>query len=257
MKRTSKELKRIARDILNNRYTIPMGAFITATLIPAVIEIPFSMSTGNYPNTRQLVISGLAEFLIMLIGQVLMIGVYQVHLNMTRSKEFRLFQIFDPFRSNAERHFGASLLYFIFALLACIPAILGTAYFYFTDIAALSIAILSVGIVLTLILAVVFTLNYQMAFFLLLDYPQMKVPDVFKESRLMMHGNKKRLLYIMLSFIGWNLLSLCSMGIASLWINPYQTETLVTFYLDCKAELDQLPVRDYSKESSPFSNLFS
>lgn len=255
MKRTSKELKRIARDILNNRYTIPMGAFVTAGLIPAVIEIPFSMFTGDNPTTKQLIITGLAEFLIMLIGQVLTIGVYQVHLNMTRSKEFRLSQIFDPFRSSAERHFGASLLYFIFSILACVPGILGTVYFYFTDITATSIGILCVGLVLSMILAIIITLNYQMIFFLLLDHPQMKVRDAFKESRLMMRGNKMRLFYITLSFIGWDLLNLCSLGIAALWITPYQTETLIVFYLDCKAELDQLPVRDYSKETS-FSGLF-
>lgn len=253
MKRTSKELKRIARDILNNRYTIPMGAFVTANLIPAVIEIPFSMFGGDNPSTRQLIITCLAGFLIMLIGQVLTIGVYQVHLNMTRSREFRLGQIFAPFRSNTDRYFGASFLYFLFALLTCVPAILGTVYFYYTDVTALSISLLAIGTVVTVILAIVFTLNYQMVFFLLLDYPQMKVLTAFKESRLMMHGNKIRLFYIMLSFIGWELLSLCSLGIASLWITPYQNETLIVFYLDCKAELDQLPVRDYSKEASPFS----
>lgn len=257
MKRTSKELKRIARDILNNRYTIPMGAFVTAGLIPAVIEIPFSMFSGENPSTMQSVITWLAEFLIMLIGQVLTIGVYQIHLNMTRSKEFRLGQIFDPFRSNTDRYFGASILYILFALLACVPAILGTAYFYFADISALSISLLGIGAIVTGILAIMISLNYPMVFFLLLDYPQMKVHAAFKESRLMMHGNKKRLFYIMLSFIGWDLLALCSLGIASLWITPYQTETLIVFYLDCKAELDQLPVRDYSKEAAPFSGMFS
>ena len=38
MKRTSKELKRIARDILNDRYRVPMAAFAATTLIATVIE---------------------------------------------------------------------------------------------------------------------------------------------------------------------------------------------------------------------------
>lgn len=42
MKRTSKELKRIARDILNDRYRVPMAAFAATTLIATVIESPFS-----------------------------------------------------------------------------------------------------------------------------------------------------------------------------------------------------------------------
>ena len=40
MSRSSSELKRISRDILNNRYSVPMAAFLTASLIPTLIEIP-------------------------------------------------------------------------------------------------------------------------------------------------------------------------------------------------------------------------
>lgn len=66
-----------------------------------------------------------------------------------------------------------------------------------------------------------------------------------------MHGNRLRLLYILLSFIGYGLLVLCSFGIASLWVVPYQAETLVIFYLDCTDELNRIPVRSYEKLLQP------
>lgn len=254
MKRTSRELKRIARDILNNRYHVPMGAFLTASLIPAVIEIPFSMSTGDYPSTIQMVILGLAEFLIMLIGQVLSTGVIRVHLNMTRGESYRLGNVFDPFRSGVERFFGAAFLFYLLSLLLCIPAILGGIYFYLTDITAVSITVLALTGCLSVILFTAFILNYHFIFFFLLDYPQMKIAAAFKECRLLMKGNKKRLLYLLFSFLGWSALILCSFGIAALWLSPYMTEILVTFYLDCTGELDRIPVRDYSKETNPFTN---
>lgn len=256
MKRTSRELKRIARDLLNNRYTIPMGAFITASLIPTVIEIPFSMSTGDYPSTVQLIIVGLAEFLIMLISQVLSVGVSHVHLNMTRGEAYRLRDIFDPFRSGAEHFFGAAFLFDLLTLLLCLPVILGSVYFYFADISGISITVLALTGLLSVILVIAFTLNYNLAFYFLLDNPQMKAGDAFRECRLLMKGNKKRLLYILFSFVGWSALIVCSFGIAALWISPYMTQTLVVFYLDCTGELDRIPVRDYSKESKPFSNPF-
>ncbi len=53
MSRSSSELKRISRDILNNRYSVPMAAFLTASLIPTLIEIPFSMTLGDYPGCLQ------------------------------------------------------------------------------------------------------------------------------------------------------------------------------------------------------------
>lgn len=256
MKRTSRELKRISRDILNNRYTVPMGAFITASLIPTVIEIPFSMSTGDYPTTAQYIIVGLAEFLIMLISQVLSTGVSRIHLNMTRGETYRLINLFDPFKSGADRFFGAALLFDLLSLLLCVPLILGAVCFYFSDITAISVTILLLTGVLSLILTIAFTLNYNFVFYFLLDYPQMKVRAAFKECRRLMKGNKKRFLYILFSFVGWSALILCSFGIAALWISPYMTQTLVTFYLDCTGELDRIPVRDYSKESKPFSKTF-
>ena len=91
MKRSSKEIKRISRDILNDRYSVPMGAFVAASFIPMAIEIPFSMSMGNTPTDSQLIITLIAEFLITLVSFVLGCGVSLLHLNMTRSFRCRIF----------------------------------------------------------------------------------------------------------------------------------------------------------------------
>lgn len=256
MKRTSKELKRIARDILNNRYTIPMGAFITASLIPTVIEIPFSMSAGDQPSTAQFIITALADFLILLIWQVLRIGVARVHLNMTRGEAFSLKNVFDPFRHSAERFFGAAFFYQLLMLLLCAPMICGTLYFYYTDITASSVSLLILTILVSAALTAVFLLNFSFLFLLLLDHPQMKLKDALLESRRLMKGNKMRLFYIFLSFLGWGVLIFCSLGIVLLWASPYMTQTLITFYLDRTGELDRIPVRDYTKDSQPFSTPF-
>lgn len=254
MSRSSRELKRISRDILNNRYTLPMGAFLTAWLIPTLIEIPFSMSLGDYPTNSQLIISCLAEFLIMLIAQVLAIGRLLIHLDMTRAKECRLVTVFSPFRYGAERYFGASLFYVLLIALACTPGILATVWFSYTGFSVSSAALLAVCCTLALVLTVIVMLNYRLTFLFLLDYPQMKVHAAFKECRRMMKKNRLRLLYIFFSFLGWCGLIVCSFGIAALWAVPYMTQTLVTFYLDCTGELDRIPVRGYSSE--PHTNLF-
>ena len=97
MSRSSSELKRISRDILNNRYSVPMAAFLTASLIPTLIEIPFSMTLGDYPGTPQLIISTIADILILLIAQMLDTGVMLVHMNMTRGQTYRIRDVFTPF----------------------------------------------------------------------------------------------------------------------------------------------------------------
>lgn len=226
-----------------------MGAFLTAWLIPTIIEIPFSMSLGDYPTNSQLIISSLADFLIMLIGQVLAIGCLLLHLNMTRQEQYKLVTIFSPFRSNAERHFGASLLYDVFLVIACIPGILAALWFYYTEFSAVSVTALVIGCIVSAVLAVTVTLTYRLTFLFLLDNPQFKVSAAFRECRRAMKGHKRRFFYIILSFLGWYGLVVCSFCIAALWVVPYMTQTLVTFYLDCIGELDSLPVRDYSSQT--------
>lgn len=254
MKRKSKELKRIARDILNNRYTVPMGAFVTASLIPTVIEIPFSLSMGDYPTPTQLIISFLANFLIMLIFQVLSVGVIHLHLNMTRNTSYRLSNVFDPFRSGVERFFGAIFLLDLLSVLACLPVIGGAFYFYYNEISSVTILVFVLSGLISLLLSVFLTLNYQFVSFFLLDYPQMKIIGAFRECRLLMKHNKMRLLYILLSFLGYSLLILCSLGIASLWVSPYMTQTLVVFYLDCTGELDRIPIRNDAADTAEVHN---
>lgn len=249
MKRSSRELKRIARDLLNNRYNVPMGAFVTASVITTVFGIPFSLSLGDYPATSQIVVSLLANYLILLIGMVFNAGVIFVHLNLTRGKAFKITHVFEPFLHSTERYFLAAFLYSLLELLSCIPLIGGSIFFYFYKDNIASIPVLVLSGVLTGLLLLFVALNYSFVFFLILDRPEMKAVSLFQESRLMMKKNKGRFFYILLSFIPWAVPLLCSFGIASLWVQPYLTQVLVNFYLDCTGELNRIPVRDYEAES--------
>ena len=154
MKRPSKEIKRIARDMLNKRYRVPMIIFIISSFAPAIIEIPFSLNIGGSISTMQLVISLLAEYLIMLVSQVLGVGLVYVHLNMTRGWEFKISQILYPFKNGTDRFFGGSFLLSLLAIGCCVPMVGGTIYFYFADFSAVSIGILLACCIVTGILAI-------------------------------------------------------------------------------------------------------
>ena len=212
MKRTSKELKRIARDILNDRYRVPMAAFAATTLIATVIESPFSFSMGDNPTNMQLVISLIAELLISVVSFVLGCGVAKIHLSMTRGNDFRVRDIFDPFKKNTDRFFIAGFLFLLMIFVSMIPVIGGFTYAVIADFSVVSIVIAAATGILSLILSCYFMLTYH--------------------------------------FIGYGLLVLCSFGIASLWVVPYQAETLVIFYLDCTDELNRIPVRSYEKTAT-------
>ncbi len=245
MKRKTRELARIARDILNNRYTLPMGAFVAAIFIPAVIEIPFSLYTGTSATTSQLVISGLAEFLILLIEQVLLVGVLMGQFNLTRNQPFSLKTIFTPFKITTDRYFGAAFLFDLMIALALCPGI--CCYLGFRRIGAglPAVLLLLAGICCSTVLAALVLIHYLLVFCFLVDYPQMRVFDAYKECRRAMRGSRLRMLSVLVSLLGWFGLVICSFGIAALWAGPYMLELLTVFYLDITGELDRLPVRSY------------
>ena len=83
---------------------------------------------------------------------------------------------------------------------------------------------------------IVLTMQYALVFYLLIDHPKMKLVEAFRVSRERMRGNKGRLFYICLSFLGWGVLAALSFGIGYLWIGPYMIQTQVGFYLDVVGE---------------------
>jgi len=56
--------------------------------------------------------------------------------------------------------------------------------------------------------------------------------DCITESKNLMKGHKWRLFVLDLSFIGWGILSVLSLGIGLIWLLPYQNATKVAFYED-------------------------
>ncbi len=81
--------------------------------------------------------------------------------------------------------------------------------------------------------------SYAMAPFILADHPDMDAIEVIDESRAMMVGNKWRLFCLDMSFIGWGILCALTLGIGSLWLNPYMGCARAQFYEAVRAEYEQ------------------
>ncbi|APB31794.1 DUF975 family protein [Vagococcus teuberi] len=64
------------------------------------------------------------------------------------------------------------------------------------------------------------------------DTRSMGATSFITESRDLMNGHKKRLFWLDVSFLGWYLLGLLTVGIGFLWINPYINATKAAFYDD-------------------------
>lgn len=81
--------------------------------------------------------------------------------------------------------------------------------------------------------------SYAMTPFILNDEPELGADEVICKSMAMMRGHKMKLFLLNLSFIGWVLLTVLTLGIGFLWLAPWMENSRAAFYLDLKREAQQ------------------
>lgn len=237
MKKSSSELKRIAREQLNGRYGISVALTIISYLIPFALLLPFSLRVNETSTPGQWAIYYLASLLVSMISIILTCGTIFFYLKMARDEACQLGDILAGFRSHPQKIVGA---YLLLSLIMALPALPGAVLLTLSQevfpgsapLMGLGVIALIIGIVIEIIL----TLQYSLIFYLFMDNPEYKIMDLFRESKRLMTDNKFRLFYLQLSFIGWCLLSIISCGIGFLWVMPYMSQTGAQFYLDVLEE---------------------
>lgn len=78
--------------------------------------------------------------------------------------------------------------------------------------------------------------SYAMTPYILLDNPEMKNNAAIELSMKMMDGHKIDLFILQLTFIGWLLLSILTLGIGTLWVIPYMQSAQANFYVHVKED---------------------
>ena len=92
---------------------------------------------------------------------------------------------------------------------------------------------------------------YSLVPYLLADprYKDMKLTDVLKKSEEMMYGHKWDLVVMGLSFFGWHLLAILTLGILEIWLIPYQQTATSKFLNDIKVNFEGPLEKDDKKTS--------
>ncbi|HIS26739.1 MAG TPA: DUF975 family protein [Candidatus Pullilachnospira intestinigallinarum] len=250
MKRSSAELKALARTQLSGKYGLYIGAALVYNLISGaaswiitMIFPTFSISNMmlGYDNVSlpvsSMILFYVVEFIISLILSIFTIGFLKMYLDGSRGYQVMFSDLFYGFRHHPDRVILLSLALGLLYAACMLPG-------YVVIILAIlleSFGLLIAGpllLVAGLVAVVVLTLGFSQAMFLLTDYDDLGPIQAAKESWKMMKGHKGRLFYIDLSFLGLSLLSLLSCGIAMLWITPYMRMTQTFFYRELDGELD-------------------
>ena len=157
-------------------------------------------------------------------------------LKRVRAQEINIRDIFDGFK----RFLPSLLLWlftvffiFLWSLIFVIPVIIIQISGGYAN------GILSILFLILLLPAIIKSLSYSMAFFIMYDNPGIKPLAALKKSQIMMKEWKWKFFLLLLSFIGWFLLGLLTLGIGYFWLFPYINLSIANFYENLRIGQDK------------------
>jgi len=162
-----------------------------------------------------------------IISGAFMLGFAILFLNLIRIGKANLGDLFKGFNN-----FGkAFLAYFLMSLFTILWALL------------------------LIIPGIIAAIKYSQTFYIIADNPNIKAIDAIRESKRMMDGHKWRYFKLQLSFIGWALLSILTLGIGSLWLAQYTYASYALFYENLKGNKIDLEDNMTNEVDSPIREL--
>jgi uncharacterized membrane protein len=106
---------------------------------------------------------------------------------------------------------------------------------------------------LLIVPGIIKSISYALVPYILVDsdYDNLFNTEALKKSEKMMYGHKKRYFCLALSFIGWHILGLFTLGILNiLYVLPYQYQTMTQFYYEIKAlDREQVKIERIANDS--------
>ena len=91
-----------------------------------------------------------------------------------------------------------------------------------------------IGTILLIVPGIIWAFAFSQTYFVLIDNPEMKLMECLRKSYKLMDGFKGELFMLELSFIGWVIVCVLTLGIGLIWYIPYHEITLGNFYMKIK-----------------------
>lgn len=270
------ELKQKARGSLKGNYGVVVGVSLLTSVVLGVcsgILQLISGIVGTFSTAGSIALSGAAglgsqfsaafvtgsipgivfSFLTSIIYSgltyILMVGGIKVYLKLCAGEKAEIGDLFWGFRNNPIRFGGIGALITVVMELCILPIVILAVAMSVSGEGGFALFALLFMLVYGLILTVVgiyLALTFGMFFYVLADHPDMTLWQALGESRKLMKGNRIRLVMLQISFIGWGLISMLTLGIGLLWLNGYILCTTAWFYKDLYPQIETIPpMRSY------------
>ena len=202
---TRAETKKWAKLKIKGKMWNVLGVSLIAGLINGI-----STTTSSESDIGVLIIELIISFVCGILAMIIDVGLIRWMTNFINDKETKIEILFSKFKDWKQvtmvfiHQFAMVLLY---TLLLIIPGMIKA-------------------------------LGYSLVPYILANDSNMGSDEVLKLSEKMMKGHKMDLFIFSLSFIGWHLLAIFTLGILEIWIIPYQETATTKYLLDIKAEYE-------------------
>ena len=202
---TRAEIKKWAKLKIKGKMWNVLGVSLIAGLINGI-----STTSSSESDIGVLIIELIISFVCGILAMIIDVGLIRWMTNFINDKETKIEILFSKFKDWKQvtmvfiHQFAMVLLY---TLLLIIPGMIKA-------------------------------LGYSLVPYILANDSNMGSDEVLKLSEKMMKGHKMDLFIFSLSFIGWHLLAIFTLGILEIWIIPYQETATTKYLLDIKAEYE-------------------
>ena len=213
-----KKYKSFAKTQLSGRWGVPILVTLFVTIIIRIFGIPDMLQLsksgyftalfaldwhGVYDASQSADTSLIATVIQSVVDAILTVASINVYIKMSRSPEPVSFSDFIEGFNNWARAIltvlWQLLWIFLWTLLFIIPGIIKS-------------------------------IAYSQMYYLIVEYKDLSVTKAMRISMEITKGHKWDLFVMYLSFIGWDILSLCTLGILQLWLSPYKNMTYINAY---------------------------
>ena len=96
------------------------------------------------------------------------------------------------------------------------------------------IVLVILGMILLIIPGIILAFGFSMAYFVMIDKPELGIVDTLKESWKIMKGNKTKLMGLSLRFIPWAILGILCLVVGVIFVLPWMQMSYASFYEEIK-----------------------
>lgn len=239
---TATDTRKEARNHLNNKWgkgaLIAFCYFIIEMIMNFIVRLTENMDIiGFIVSIAQIIISVPLSY-----------GIMISYMKLKRDEEVGAFDFLTSGFSSFVRAWKTGLsmmLKMILPIILTIIAIVIVAVFAAISVAqGASSTLMIIGVILLLAVAVyayAVSLKYVLSFYIAYDEPDLSSKEVVEKSAKMMNNNRGNYFVLTLSFIGWAILGIITLGIGYFWLIPYIQVSQICFYEALKGN-DENPV---------------